>query len=390
MKIVQVASKTDWKHFHRVPHHVFKDNPFWIAPLESDINNVFDPSQNRAFQDGEAQCFIIFDGQKQAVGRIAAFIDHKRNKSLPYPIGGIGFFECVDNQEYAFALFEAARDYLSTFRVKAIDGPINFGERDKFWGLLSNCYDKDPLFQENYHPPYYFNFFEAWGFEKLEQILTRKAPIVNLPYERVKKIAERLLSRGRVRTEKFSFKHLDRYANDFSEVYNASFNVYEHFKPLSPASIREIMVQAKTIADPNLTCIAYYDDQPAGFVALFPEINQLIKPFKGKLNWMTIPQFFYRKATAKKMNVKGMGFGVHPDFQSKGIYSLLVNFLATKRNRTLYDNLYLATTRAHNHQATALYSKLSTAPERIHYTMRKSLDPAIEVVPFEFWSPEKP
>ena len=132
MEIRQVKDKKDWKLFHKVPHTIYQDNPYWIAPLERDVNNVFDPKQNKAFEAGEAQCFILLDDQQQAVGRIAAFIDHVRNKTLPYPVGGIGFFECVNNKDYAFALFETANEYLAQFEVKVIDGPINFGERINF------------------------------------------------------------------------------------------------------------------------------------------------------------------------------------------------------------------------------------------------------------------
>ncbi len=384
MKVIQVNPKKDWQLFHKAPHIVYKDNPYWIAPLESDINNVFNPEANKTFDDGEAQCFVLLDDEEQPAGRIAAFIDHGRNNKLAYPIGGIGFFECINDQDAAFLLFESALEYLSQFGVKVIEGPVNFGERDKFWGLLSNCYDKAPLYQENYHPPYYFKFFEAWGFKKFEQILTRKSRIDELPYQRLAKIAQRVRSRVDVETEKFNFNHLDRFARDFSIVYNAAFGEYEHFKPLSPELIREIMIQAKPIVDPNLSCIAYYEGKPAGFAALLPEINPLLKPVKGKLNWRTIPLFLYKRAFTKTYDVKGMGFGVHPDFQNKGIYSLLVDFLATKRNRTRYRYLYLATTRAHNKRASAVYAKLNTKPERIHYTMRKSLDPKIKIEPFEF------
>lgn len=45
-----------------------------------------------------------------------------------------------------------------------MDGPINFGERDKFWGLLIDGFS-EPLYAMNYNPPYYKELFENYGFQ---------------------------------------------------------------------------------------------------------------------------------------------------------------------------------------------------------------------------------
>jgi hypothetical protein len=45
-----------------------------------------------------------------------------------------------------------------------MDGPINFGERDKFWGLLTEGFI-EPLFGMNYNFPYYKDLFENYGFK---------------------------------------------------------------------------------------------------------------------------------------------------------------------------------------------------------------------------------
>ena len=48
--------------------------------------------------------------------------------------------------------------------MEAMDGPINFGERDKFWGLLIDGFH-EPLYGMNFHAPYYQKLFENYGFQ---------------------------------------------------------------------------------------------------------------------------------------------------------------------------------------------------------------------------------
>jgi len=388
MKTLAVKTEADWKLFHQVPRLVYQNDPNWIAPLEGEIQSIFDPEENKAFQHGTAQAFVLLD-QEQPVGRIAAFVDYQRLESHTIREGGIGFFECLPEAAYAKKLFQAAEDFLAGFDVQVIDGPINFGQRDKFWGLLVRGF-YPALYQENYNPPYYEAFFEENGFQAFEQILTYKGESQNIPFQRLGAIAERLKQRNPMYVRAFSYKEVERFARDFTEVYNASFGHFEHFNPLSEAIVKKMMEQAKPILDPNLACIAYYEDKPAGFVVLYPDINPLIRHAKGKLNWRTIPQFLLKKRMAKTFNAKGMGFGIHPDYQSKGIFALLINYLSSDRNVKRYPKMFLATIRAHNHEIRSIYAKLNVDVDRVHVAYRKAVDPSVSIQPFEFIHFEEP
>ena len=383
MTIKTIQSKSDWKLFHQVPHLVYINDVNWICPLESDVEAVFSLDENKAFRQGEAQCFVLLNEKNQPVGRIAVFIDHARNKTQPYPVGGIGFFECINDQNLAFQLFEVAKAYLQNKGVKAIDGPINFGERDKFWGLLTKGFCP-PLYQENYQPPYYQDFFEAWGFTPFEQIVTLTGDSKDIPFERLKKIAQRLKERSPVKVVGLDFNQLEKYAQDFSSVYNAAFGHYDHFKPIDPVHIKKMMQQAKLVADPQIVCLAYYEDIPVGFMALFPDINPFLKKANGKLNWTTIPGFLLRKAFTSPQRAKGMGFGIHPDYLSKGIFSLLVDFLCTPRNLKRYSTMSLAAVRTHNKAMVSMYEKINAKIERVHITYRKAIEEGVVVEPFPF------
>jgi hypothetical protein len=53
--------------------------------------------------------------------------------------------------------------------MEAMDGPINFGERDTWWGLVTEGFH-EPLYRMNFNAPYYRELFENYGFRVFEQI----------------------------------------------------------------------------------------------------------------------------------------------------------------------------------------------------------------------------
>lgn len=384
MTIIEVQSRRGWKLFHAIPHRIFRDNRVWICPLESDIEKIFNPATNKTYEHGEARLFVLLDDQNKPAGRIAAFIDQERNEQQNFPTGGIGFFQCIDNQDYAFALFGKAEEYLLAKGVKAIDGPINFGERDKFWGLLIQGFEHPPIYQENYHPPYYRPFFEAWGFRPYEQVLTLKGKISNVPIDRFKALADRVRKRYHLTTSIIEPQHLEKFAADFSQVYNQAFKQFPYFKPLSSEQILQIFKQAKSIMDPNLICFAYADNQPVGFCALLPEVNPFFKHARGKLNFWTLPGFLWRLKTARPQMAKGIAFGIHPDFQRKGVFPLMVDHMYIPAVTKKYSDILLATIRGHNKIMIDTCANLGVEPDRVHLAFRKMLDETLPFEPFDF------
>ena len=383
MKFIEVTTPQHWRQFHAVPHIVYKNDPNWIAPLQGDVESVFLPQKNEAFNNGEAICFILLDDDGQLVGRIAAFIDYARNEIQKYPIGGIGFFECIYNQEYAFALFEKAADWLKAKGAEVIDGPINFGERDKFWGLLVKGFEA-PFYQENYQPKYYREFFENWGFVPFEQIITFMGRSENIPVERMKSVMKRVRRNHKVETKSLDYSQLPRIANDFCEVYNAAFSKYGHFKPITPSQIIKLLTEARPVADPYIMNITYFDGQPAGFCALLPDINELIRFAKGKLTWWKLPILLWKRYRTKQYVAKGIGFGIHPEFQKKGAYPAIIEYIANERNIQRYPWMALTTVRAHNNDVISVYKKLGVGVGRIHVAFRKTLKDGIPIEPFKF------
>jgi GNAT superfamily N-acetyltransferase len=386
MIIVEVKTRPDWKHFHALPRRIYNHIPHWICPLESDIENIFNADKNKAFAHGEAQVFILLNDESECVGRIAVFLDVERNAQQPYPTGGIGFFECIENQAYAFQLFEHAEKMLQSKGVKAIDGPVNFGERDKFWGLLVQGFEHYPLYQEYYHPPYYQVFFEAWGFRPYEQILTLKGIVQNVPIERFRPLAARVQERFGLTVRHIDTRNLEKLATDLSTFYNETFHFQPYFKPLEFRQVYTLLKQIRPILDPKLACFVYDSTHPIGFCGLLPEVNPFMRHANGKMNALKLLWFIVKLKMTKPKPMKGLLFGVHPDFQRKGIFPLMVDFLYTKYLTDNYRDVFLATIRGHNKMMVDTCANLNVKPDRVHVAYRKMLDDTIAFEPLEFIS----
>jgi hypothetical protein len=81
MQIFEVIDTVNRKEFIRFPKELYKDDPFWISPLDNEVERVFDPIRNPTFRHGEAIRWILKDDRKRTIGRIAAFVDYMRSKS---------------------------------------------------------------------------------------------------------------------------------------------------------------------------------------------------------------------------------------------------------------------------------------------------------------------
>lgn len=165
MEITQVNDPAAAEEFIRTAVELNRDDPNWIRPLNKDLNDVFDSEKNKTFRFGEVIRWILKDDEGRLIGRIAAFTNKKyKNKGDDLPVGGIGFFECINNQDAADLLLDNARHWLIKKGMEAMDGPINFGERDRWWGMITDGFTP-PLYCMNYNPPYYNELFKNYGFK---------------------------------------------------------------------------------------------------------------------------------------------------------------------------------------------------------------------------------
>lgn len=324
MQLLEVNSAQLVKDFIRVNVLINQNDPNYIHPLEKDIHAVFDPKKNKTFRQGEVIRWVLKDDEGRLIGRIAAFTNKKyRNKGDDGPVGGIGFFECINDQHAADILFDVAKHWLLQKGMQAMDGPINFGERDRWWGLLVNGFTP-PIYCLNYNPPYYQQLFETYGFKNYYNQICYSMPVDTrlLPkfYERHAECA---------RDPGFSSAHirknqLAKFAKDFTIVYNKAWAGHGGLKHLDEKVVLKMFQTMKPVMDERLNWFVYYKGEPIGVWINLPDLNRWFKHLKGKFDFWHKLKFLWIKSTVKNKKFTGLVFGVVPEFQGKGVDSYMI------------------------------------------------------------------
>src|SRR5882757_5287177 len=152
MQITEVTTPDDIREFLLLPVRLYKNTPQWIRPLDADIEAVFDKEKNKSFRHGQCTRWLLKNDKEEVVGRVAVFIiDKIVNKGNDQPTGGMGLFEFIEDQAAAFMLFDHCKSWLQARGMEAMDGPVNFGSRDRWWGLLVEGFQYEPNYQTNYN-----------------------------------------------------------------------------------------------------------------------------------------------------------------------------------------------------------------------------------------------
>ena len=369
MTITEVTDRSTRKAFLDAARIIYKNDDIWVCPLDNDVEAVFDPAKNNFHKNGKCTRWILRDDKGQLIGRVAAFINDKKAYHYEQPTGGMGFFECINDEKAAFMLFDTAKNWLKQNGMQAMDGPINFGENDTFWGLLVEGFTH-PSYGMNYNPPYYQAFFEDYGFKTLYQQITNHLEVYKPFPERFYKIAKWVTKKPG-----YEFKHLkvgeiDKFAADFMEIYNDAWIDFENFVPITRATISESFKKMKPLMDENLILFAYVNGEPASFLLVLPDANQMLKPLKGKLNLPGKLKFlYYRWKGVSRMRAVVMG--TKQKFQNHGIESgLFITLGEYVLPLKQYTELELSWVGDFNEKMMALHNAMEAKFGKRHLTMR--------------------
>jgi len=328
MNLHKVTDRKTERMFLDAARIINKNDKTWVCPLDKDIKGIFDPRINTYFKHGIVERWVITDFTKRLIGRIAAFIDFNLADSYEQPTGGIGFFECIDDKEAAFLLFDTAREWLKAKGMDAMDGPINFGETDKYWGLLVKGYTH-PSFDVPYNQPYYQDLFISYGFQVYYKMEGFHLDITKPLPERLKKIADWICHKPGYDFRHFTWKEEEKYTKDFVEVFNEAWSSFkEHFEPLEPEYIRATLKKAKPVLDEEFIWFAYFEGKPIGIFLMFPDLNQILKHLRGKLGLFGVLKFLWLKKRKTITRAKGLLMGVIPKYQNLGIESAFIHNLS--------------------------------------------------------------
>ncbi|MBN2485822.1 MAG: GNAT family N-acetyltransferase [Bacteroidales bacterium] len=369
MRLQEVTTSRHKAAFHKLPRRLYKTDRNWTCPLDIEIENIFNPQSNGKFKNGNAVRWLLIDDSRKVVGRIAAFIDTKNMNNYRYPAGGCGFFECINNQQAANMLFDAAKNWLQQQGAESMLGPVNFGENFNHWGLLVDGFIPQ-AYGMPYNFPYYKKLFENYGFKNYFEQYSYHKPLADGFPERMLRFAEYTEKRPGYSFDHFSFDRLEEFTDYFVEVYNTVWKAFhDNYEPLGANDMRELLVNSKPIIDEELLWFAFDKGRPVGLLGVVPDVNQLLRKLKnGKLNLLNKLRFiYYRKRAITRC--RAFVAGIYPEYQNTGIIAaLFFQLVKVLGNKPGMQEIELSWVGDYNPKMIGIYEKMGGKKMKTHVT----------------------
>ncbi|MBC3788038.1 hypothetical protein FHK02_4581 [Spirosoma sp. LMG 31448] len=384
MQVVEVGTNATYQsEFIQFPVRLYRNDTYWIRPLDTDVEEVFDPARNKRFSNGECVQYLLLNDKKETIGRIAAFVDREiATLDNDQPTGGLGFFECIDDPLAAAALFDAGKAWLQSRGMEAMDGPVNFGDRDRWWGLLFEGFDREPNYCMPYTKPYYIPLFENYGFQDYFKQFTFGIPTT---WDKLTSMSQTVKDRAKrvYENPEYSFRTLDKKrlpeaAQELRHIYNAAWGGHSGVMEMSADQAQLLMKKLKPVIDEKIIYFAYHGEEPVAFFVCLPELNQVFKHVNGKLDLVGKLKFLWHMVI-RKTNHKAFGvvFGVAPAHQGKGLeaaIALRMPHEAATNPAFQYDELEMNWVGDFNPIMVRFVSQLGSTIVKTHVTYRYLFD----------------
>jgi hypothetical protein len=326
-----VVTRRQRKQFLQFPWTLYRDDRHWVPPLRGEQKQLVGYGRHPFYQQNNSQTFLAYRDDN-VCGRIAAIQNDTYVEVHEEQRGFFGFFECVDDQDVAHALFDAARQWLGERGLTCIRGPANPGLNYSI-GTLIEGFDSLPTFLMPYNPAYYPRLIESYGFRKSQDLYAYWADIDMLPasLKKLGPVANQVVERYDVKIRRLAKGRLYEEVADFIRIYNASLVKTWGYEPMSEAEVRHMAKGLKYMLVPELTAAAEIDGQVVGASFALLDYNPRIKEIDGRL----FPFGFLRLLLGRRKISKArvLAANVLPAYQLLGIGLVLMQAMLPDRLR---------------------------------------------------------
>ena len=331
MRVRPVQSRADLAAFIDLPYRLHARDPVWVPPLRYDVSTTLSRTKNPFFEHAEAQYFLA-EREGQVVGRIAATENRLHNETHEDRVGFWGWFECIDDQAVASALFDAADAWLRPRGLTVSRGPASFSVNDQI-GLLIDGFETRPAFMMPHNPRYYAALVEGAGYVKAKDLVVLEGggkgqykPVA----ERAARAATLVTQRLGITLRPLDFKDFDAELARIKALYNACWEKNWGFVPLTGHEIDHLAAQFKPVAIPDLVPIVEKDGVPIGFGLTLPDLNvALYHNRRGRLLPFLLKTFWLLK-TQKLDRARVLLLGVVPEWRGRGVDAVIYHWIYEK------------------------------------------------------------
>jgi len=331
LRVREARERRDLKRFIDLPYRLHQRDPLWVPPLRRDVEMLLSPTKNPFFEHADAEYFLA-ERNGEVVGRIAAISNRLHNQTHDDRVGFFGFFESIDDQEVADALFAAAAQWCRSRRHDVLRGPASFSVNDEC-GLLVDGFDTPPTLMMPHNPRYYVRLLERSGFTKAKDLWVYQgghpehyAPVP----ERLARATELIRQRQGITLRPLNMKDFEGEVERIKELYNSAWEKNWGFVPMTDHEIDHLAEQFKPVVIPELVPMAEKDGKLIGFGIALPDLNTVFRSNRSGRLFPVIIRVLWALKTRRIRRARILLLGVVPAYQGRGVDAILYHWIWTK------------------------------------------------------------
>lgn len=300
-----VRNRSDLKTFVKFPWKIYRDDPEWVPPLIMDRMEFLNRKKNPFFQHSDAELFLVRQ-HGDVVGRIAAARYERHLEAYNDDTGFFGFFECVNDQEVADALFDGAADWLKSRGLRRMRGPMNFTINDEC-GLLVDGFDTPHVVMLTHNPSCYPQLVEGHGFQKAQDLYAYRIERPETVPHRLERAMKLIEERHGITVRGVDMSNFDEDVERVHTIHSQAWSENWGAVPLTKAEFKRIAKELKFVLDPDLIFIVEAEGDPVGISVTIPNINEALRHANGRLLPFGLLKILWYRRKIQSVRVLIMG-----------------------------------------------------------------------------------
>ena len=323
--IHKVSSPRELRRFARFNYKLYKDNPYSVPDLYSDILKTFSRERNPAFEFCEAEYFLAYQNGK-VVGRVAAIINHKANAAWGKKAVRFGWIDFIDDLDVSRALLKAVEQWGADKGMTTMEGPLGFTDMDAE-GMLIEGFDELSTMATIYNYPYYPEHMEKLGLEKAIDWVEMKLKVPERLPEQYEKIARIVQQRLNLHVRKLrSVREIRRTGLGYKifDLVNEAYKPLFGYSEMTKAQIDRYINEYLPILDLSMvTLVEDSDNELVGVGISMASLSRALQKAKGRLWpfgwWHLLKALFIKRPPILDLLL----IAIKPEYQGKGVNAMM-------------------------------------------------------------------
>ena len=325
LTIRKIEKRRDFKKFVRFPTNLYKDNPYYVPPMESDELKMT-TSKNAHVEECEHAYFLAEDNGK-IVGRIACIVMHPFNEKNNCKYARFSRFDVIDDKDVAHLLLKTAEDWAKEQGMEYIHGPLGYDDLERE-GLMVYGFDKQGSFITSYNAPYYQEFIESYGYKPDAKWVEWRFKMPQTLDERTSRVADIVSKRYGFHEKPFKSTNelIKNYGDDFFNLMDETFEELYGTFPFNDKLRKQTIAMFKLILDRKYLCLVFdKNEKLVAFALTWPSLARAMKETNGRM----LPFGFIKwlKALKKPTAAEFAIIAVKKEYQKLGITAFMIKQL---------------------------------------------------------------